>query len=95
MEALFDLLNSYWNDEAILRRILVTLSAATIFILGLGLTVLIMNLANPLRRRMGLGGDAPLVKDRLMIRLPHPLHLNGSRYPVDRPCQYLIPESRE
>ncbi len=69
MEALFDLLNSYWNDEAILRRILVTLSAATIFILGLGLTVLIMNLANPLRRRMGLGGDAPLVKDRLMIRV--------------------------
>ncbi len=69
MEAFFDLLNSYWNDEAILRRVLVGLSATTIFILGIGLTVLIMNLTSPVRRRMGLGGDAPPVKDRLMIRV--------------------------
>ncbi len=69
MEAFFDLLNSYWNDEATLRRILVGLSAATIFILGLGLTVLIMNLTNPLRRRMGLAKDAPSANDKLMIRV--------------------------
>ncbi len=69
MEAFFDLLNSYWNDEAILRRVLVGLSAATIFILGLGLSVLIMNLTNPLRRRMGLAEDTPSVSDRIMIRV--------------------------
>jgi tight adherence protein C len=69
MEGLFDLLNSYWSDEAALRRILVGLSAATIFILGLGLSVVIMNLTNPLRRRMGLADDTPSVSDRLMIRV--------------------------
>lgn len=69
MEAFIDLLNSYWNDDVVLRRILVGLSAATIFILGLGLTVLIMNLTGPIRRRMGLVEDVPVVKDRLMIRV--------------------------
>lgn len=69
MEALFDLLNSYWTDEVVLRRILVGLSAATIFILGLGLTGLIMNMTGPIRRRMGLVEDEPEVKDRLMIRV--------------------------
>jgi len=71
MEAIFDLLNSYWSDEAILRRILVGLSAVTIFILGIGLSVLIMNWTNPLRRRIAIGGDddAPPVKDKLMIRV--------------------------
>ena len=69
MEAFFDLLNSYSHDEVVLRRILVALSAATIFILGLGLTGLVMNLTDPLRRRMGLGGDTRPVKDRLLIRV--------------------------
>ena len=69
MEAFFDLLNSYSHDEVVLRRILVALSAATIFILGLGLTGLVMNLTDPLRRRMGLGGDTRQVKDRLLIRV--------------------------
>ena len=57
MEAFLDLLNSYWSDEIILRRVLVGLSAATIFILGLGLSILIMNLTSPVRRRMGLVED--------------------------------------
>ncbi len=83
MEAFFDLLNSYWNDEAILRRVLVGLSATTIFILGIGLTVLIMNLTSPVRRRMGLGGDAPPVKDPLMIRVTTALG------PV---ASYLLPQ---
>ena len=69
MEAFFDLLNSYSNDEVVLRRILVGLSAATIFILGLGLTFVVMNLTDPLRRRMGLGGETQQVKDRLLIRV--------------------------
>ena len=67
MEAFFDLLNSYWTDEVILRRILVFLSAATIFIMGLGVTILIMNLTSPVRRRMGLVEDGPPVKDRLLM----------------------------
>ena len=67
MEALLDLLNSYWADEVILRRVLVGLSAATIFILGLGLTNLIMNMTSPVRRRMGLLDDSRPVKDRLLM----------------------------
>ncbi len=67
MGAFLDLLNSYWSDEVILRRVLVALSAATIFILGLGLTILIMNLTDPVRRRMGLVEDGEPVKDRLMM----------------------------
>lgn len=69
MEAFFDLLASYSSDEVILRRILVALSAATIFILGLGLTALLMNLVNPVRRRMGLVGETPQVKGRLLVRV--------------------------
>ncbi len=69
MEAFFDLMNSFSSDEVILRRILVGLSATTIFILGLGLTALVMNLTNPVRRRMGLVGDTRQVKDRLAIRV--------------------------
>lgn len=69
MEAFFDLLASYSSDEVILRRILVALSAATIFVLGLGLTALIMNLVNPVRRRMGLVGETPQVKGRLLVRV--------------------------
>ena len=67
MQAFLDLLNSYWTDEVILRRILVVLTAATIFILGLGLTILITNLTSPVRRRMGLVEDGPQAKDRLMM----------------------------
>ncbi len=69
MEGFFDLMNSYLADEAILRRVLVGLTAMTIFILGLGVTVLLMNLTSPLRRRMGLTGDEPDPKDRLMVRV--------------------------
>ena len=56
-------------DEANFRRVLVGVTAITIFILGLGLTVLIMNLTSPLRRRMGLAADEPPAKDRFMVRV--------------------------
>ena len=67
MEAILDLLGSYLSDEIIVRRILVGLTAATIFILGLGVTIIIMNLTNPVRRRMGLVEDGPPAKNRVMM----------------------------
>lgn len=67
MESMLGLLNSYWADEVVLRRVLVGLSAATIFILGLGLSSLIMNLTSPVRRRMGLVEDTQPAKDRFMM----------------------------
>jgi tight adherence protein C len=69
MESFFDLLNSYLADEVILRRILVGLTAVTIFILGIGLSVLIMNLTSPLRRRLGPNKEAPPTKDPFMVRV--------------------------
>lgn len=69
MESFFDLLNSYLADEAILRRILVGLTAVTIFILGIGLSVLIMNLTSPLRRRLGPIKEATPSKDPFMVRV--------------------------
>lgn len=65
MESFFDILNSFWTDEVILRRILVALSAATIFILGLGITILIVNLTNPVRRRLGVVQNAAPGQNRL------------------------------
>ena len=69
MESFLDLMNSYLADEASFRRILVGVTALTIFILGLGLTVLIMNLTSPLRRRIGLAADEPPAKDRFLVRV--------------------------
>ena len=69
MESFLDLMNSYLADEASFRRILVGVTALTIFILGLGLTVLIMNLTSPLRRRIGLAANEPPAKDRFLVRV--------------------------
>lgn len=69
MEPLFDLLNSYWSDGVTARRILVGLSAATIFVLGLGLSALAMNVTDPVRRRLGLAEEAPTTKNPLILRV--------------------------
>jgi len=69
MESFLDLLSSYLADEVILRRILVGLTAITIFILGIGLSVLIMNLTSPLRRRLGPNNESPPTKDSFMVRV--------------------------
>jgi len=86
MEALFALLNSYWNDEVIIRRVLVGLSAATIFILGLGLSVLVLNLTSPVRRRLRVvkdGPDGPSSKDQIMV------FMNTALGPV---ASYVLPQ---
>ena len=67
MELIIDLLNNFWSDDVILRRILVGLSAATIFILGLGISIVVMNLTSPLRRRMGLVSNASPANDRVRM----------------------------
>jgi len=85
MEAFLALLNSYWNDEVIIRRVLVGLSAATIFILGLGLSALVLNLTSPVRRRLRVvedGSDGPSSKDQIMI------FMNTALGPV---ASYVLP----
>ena len=83
MEALLALLDSYWNDDVIIRRVLVGLSAATIFILGLGLSVLVLNLTSPVRRRLRVVEDGPSAKDQIMV------FVNTALGPV---ASYVLPQ---
>ncbi len=69
MEGIIDLLGSYWGDPLIQRRILVGLSAATIFFLGLGISALLLNVTAPVRRRLGIVEDAPDTGGRLMVKV--------------------------
>jgi len=68
MEIFVDFFSGFSTDEVLLRRVLVGLSAATIFILCLGVAALVMNFTNPLRRRLEFveGGTAGNEKDRLV-----------------------------
>jgi len=83
VEALLALLNSFWSDEVIIRRVLVGLTAATIFILGLGLSVLVLNLTNPVRRRLRVAEDGPSSKDQIMV------FMNTALGPV---ASYVLPQ---
>ena len=69
MEGIVDLFASYLNDDVVMRRVLVGLSAATIFILALGLSILIRAMSSPVRRRMGLIADREPVKNRLAVQV--------------------------
>ena len=69
MEGFADLLTHYLNDDTVMRRVLVGLTAATIFILGLGLSMLIRALSSPVRRRMGLLEDKAPLKDRIAVQV--------------------------
>jgi tight adherence protein C len=54
MEALIDFLRTFVSDEAGLRRMVVVVVAATIFVFGLGISVLVGAVTDPVRRRLGL-----------------------------------------
>jgi hypothetical protein len=69
MEALIDFLRSFASDEAGLRNTVVVVVAATIFIFGLGITVLVAAFTNPVRRRLGLINEKPAKDGRLAIRI--------------------------
>jgi len=69
MEALIDFLRSFVSDEAGLRNTVVVVVAATIFVFGLGLSVLFAAFTNPVRRRLGLINEKPSKDGRIAIRI--------------------------
>jgi len=69
MEALIDFLRSFVGDEAGLRNTVVVVVAATIFVFGLGISVLVAAFTNPVRRRLGLINEKPVKDGRLAIRI--------------------------
>ena len=69
MQAFFEQIGIVASDEAILAHLVVWLSAATVFVLVLGVAVLLLNLFDPVRRRVGsVVGDAP-EDERLLIKV--------------------------
>lgn len=69
MEALIDFLRTFVNDEAGLRNAVVVVVAATIFVFGLGISVLLAAFTNPVRRRLGLINERESQDGRLAIRI--------------------------
>ena len=54
METIINLLDGYLSNDVILRRTVVVVVALTIFILGIGLSVIFMGVTNPIRHRLGM-----------------------------------------
>ncbi|MEX2124726.1 MAG: type II secretion system F family protein [Woeseia sp.] len=69
MEALIDFLRSFVSDEAGLRQSVIVVVAATIFVFGLGVSVLVAAFTNPVRRRLGLIKEKESTDGRLAIRI--------------------------
>lgn len=69
MEALIDFLRSFVSDEAGLRQAVIVVVAATIFLFGLGVSVLVAAFTNPVRRRLGLINEKESKDGRLAIRI--------------------------
>lgn len=69
MEALIDFLRGFVADEAGLRNAIVVVVAATIFVFGLGIAVLVSAVTNPVRRRLGLINESDPKDGRLSLRI--------------------------
>ena len=69
MEALIDFLRSFAGDEGALRNAVVVVVAGTIFVFGLGVSVLVAAFTNPVRRRLGLIKERDAKDGRLAIKI--------------------------
>jgi tight adherence protein C len=69
MEALIDFLRNFAGDEAALRNTVVVVVATTIFVFGLGVSVLVAAFTNPVRRRLGLIKEKDAKDGRLSIKI--------------------------
>lgn len=54
MESIISLLNTFFTDEVVLQRTVVTVVAAIIFIFAVGLSVIVFGVTDPVRRKLGL-----------------------------------------
>ena len=53
MEAIVEFLSSFIESEGIVRWVVIALAAAAVTVFGLGVTFLLQNISDPIRRRMG------------------------------------------
>lgn len=54
MEAIISFLNTFFTDDLVLRRTVVGIVAVIIFIFGVGLSVIVLGVTDPVRRKLGL-----------------------------------------
>lgn len=69
MEALIDFLRTFASDEASLRQTVIVVVAGTIFVFGLGISILVAAFTDPVRRRLGLINEEKSKEGRLAIRI--------------------------
>jgi tight adherence protein C len=69
MEALIDFLRNFVNDEATLRQTVVVVVAATIFVFGLGISIIVSAVTSPVRRRLGLINDKEVRSNRFVLKI--------------------------
>lgn len=69
MDAIIALLTNYLSDEVILRRTVVVVVALIIFILGIGISVIVLGLTDPIRRRLGMINEPEERKGTLSIKI--------------------------
>jgi tight adherence protein C len=69
MEALIDFIRSFVGDEVNLRYTVVTVVAATIFVFGLGVSVIVSAVTSPVRRRLGLINDRDAQTRRFTLNI--------------------------
>ena len=69
MEALIDFLRTFTSDEASLRHLVVMVVAATIFVFGLGVSIIVSAITSPVRRRLGLLNEKDRDRSRLTLKI--------------------------
>ena len=69
MEAIIALLNTYLADDATLRWTAIVVVAVIIFVFASGVSIILMGLTNPIRRRLGMINEAESEKGTLSLKL--------------------------
>jgi tight adherence protein C len=69
VDAIIALLTNYFSDEVILRRTVVIVVALIIFILGIGISVIVLGVTDPIRRRLGMINESEEQKGTLSLKI--------------------------
>lgn len=69
METIISLLDGFLSNDVVLRRTVMFVVALIIFILGLGLSVIVMGVTNPVRRRLGMIDESEEHKGTLALKI--------------------------
>ena len=69
MDAIIALLNTYLSDDATLRWTAIAVVAVIIFVFASGVSIILMGVTDPIRRRLGMISEAEPGKEALSLKL--------------------------